>query len=135
MIIKELFDQITFEELYPQLKSYVKGLRCLRQWTYRINIHRFREAYDRLKLLKPNGKLDSFIEKIQQNGVVTHKEVEVICYHDSDKGNTDLSIDLEGSWEYNLFLELVLQKLRILLFAMSIHQNLHPSAQCSDGRR
>lgn len=88
-----------------------------------------------IKVTKTKWEIRQFLEKIQQNGVVTHKEVEVICYHDSDKGNTELSIDLEGSWEYNLFLELVLQKLRILLFAMSIHQNLHPSAQCSDGRR
>lgn len=45
-----------------------------------------------------------------QNGVAVHKEVEVICYDDSDKVNINLSFDLEGSWEYNLSLELVLPK-------------------------
>lgn len=96
-------------ELCPQLKSYVK--------TYDVfgndlveHLYLFREAYDRLRLLKPSGQLDSYIDKMQQNGVAVHKEVEVICYDDSDKGNIDLSFDLEGSWEYNLSLELVLPK-------------------------
>lgn len=109
MTIKELFNQVTFEELCPQLKSYVK--------TYDVfgndlvePLYLFREAYDRLRLLKPSGQLDSYIDKMQQNGVTVHKEVEVICYDDSDKGNIDLSFDLEGSWEYNLSLELVLPK-------------------------
>ncbi len=109
MTIKELFNQVTFEELCPQLKSYVK--------TYDVfgndlveHLYLFREAYDRLRLLKPSGQLDSYIDKMQQNGVTVHKEVEVICYDDSDKGNIDLSFDLEGSWEYNLSLELVLPK-------------------------
>ena len=109
MIIKELFNQVTFEELCPQLKAYVK--------TYDVfgndiveELYRFRGAYDRLKLLKPSGKLDSFIEKMQQDGVTVHKEVEVICYDDSDKDNFDLSFDLEGNWEYNLSLELVFPK-------------------------
>ncbi len=109
MTIKELFKQVSFEELCPQLKSYVK--------TYYVfgkdlveHLYLFREAYDRLRLLKPSGQLDSYIDKMQQNGVAVHKEVEVICYDDSGKGNINLSIDLEGSWEYNLSLELVLPK-------------------------
>ena len=109
MTIKELFKQVSFEELCPQLKSYVK--------TYYVfgkdlveHLYLFREAYDRLRLLKPSGQLDSYIYKMQQKGVAVHKEVEVICYDDSDKGNINLSIDLEGSWEYNLSLELVLPK-------------------------
>ena len=109
MTIKELFKQVSFEELCPQLKSYVK--------TYYVfgkdlveHLYLFREAYDRLRLLKPSGQLDSYIYKMQQKGVAVHKEVEVICYDDSDKGNNNLSIDLEGSWEYNLSLELVLPK-------------------------
>lgn len=109
MTIKELFKQVSFEELCPQLKSYVK--------TYYVfgkdlveHLYLFREAYDRLRLLKPSGQLDSYIYKMQQKGVAIHKEVEVICYDDSDKGNINLSIDLEGSWEYNLSLELVLPK-------------------------
>ena len=109
MTIKELFKQVSFEELCPQLKSYVK--------TYYVfgkdlveHLYLFREAYDRLRLLKPSGQLDSYIYKMQQKGVAVHKEVEVICYDDSDKGNINLSFDLEGSWEYNLSLELVLPK-------------------------
>lgn len=109
MTIKELFKQVSFEKLCPQLKSYVK--------TYYVfgkdlveHLYLFREAYDRLRLLKPSGQLDSYIYKMQQKGVAVHKEVEVICYDDSDKGNINLSIDLEGSWEYNLSLELVLPK-------------------------
>lgn len=109
MTIKELFKQVSFEELCPQLKSYVK--------TYYVfgkdlveHLYLFREAYDRLRLLKPSGQLDSYIYKMQQKGVAVHKEVEVICYDDSDKGNINLAIDLEGSWEYNLSLELVLPK-------------------------
>lgn len=109
MTIKELFKQVSFEELCPQLKSYVK--------TYDVfgndlveHLYLFREAYDRLRLLKPSGQLDSYIYKMQQKGVAVHKEVEVICYDDSDKGNINLSFDLEGSWEYNLSLELVLPK-------------------------
>ena len=109
MTIKELFKQVSFEELCPQLKSYVK--------TYYVfgkdlveHLYLFREAYDRLRLLKPSGQLDSYIYKMQQKGVAVHKEVEVICYDDSDKRNINLSIDLEGSWEYNLSLELVLPK-------------------------
>lgn len=109
MTIKELFKQVSFEELYPQLKSYVK--------TYYVfgkdlveHLYLFREAYDRLRLLKPSGQLDSYIYKMQHKGVAVHKEVEVICYDDSDKENINLSFDLEGSWEYNLSLELVLPK-------------------------
>lgn len=109
MTIKELFKQVSFEELCPQLKSYVK--------TYYVfgkdlveHLYLFREAYDRLRLLKPSGQLDSYIYKMQQKGVAVHKEVEVICYDDSDKGNINLSFDFEGSWEYNLSSELVLPK-------------------------
>lgn len=74
MTIKELFKQVSFEELCPQLKSYVK--------TYDVfgndlveHLYLFREAYDRLRLLKPSGQLDSYIDKMQQNGVAVHKEV------------------------------------------------------------
>ena len=109
MIIKELFNQVTFEELCPQLKSYVKTYDVFGNDLVK-HLYRFREAYDRLRLLKPSGQLDSYIYKMQQKGVAVHKEVEVICYDDSDKGNINLSFDLEGSWEYNLSLELVLPK-------------------------
>lgn len=116
MTIKELFKQVSFEELCPQLKSYVK--------TYYVfgkdlveHLYLFREAYDRLRLLKPSGQLDSYIDKMQQNGVAVRKEVEVICYDDSGKGNINLSIDLEGSWEYNLSLELVLPKAKTISLA------------------
>lgn len=50
MTIKELFDQITFEELYPHLRVLVQEYRkCFIEETYL-----FREAYDRLKLTKPH---------------------------------------------------------------------------------
>jgi hypothetical protein len=109
MIIKELFNQVTFEELCPQLKSYVKTYDVFGNDLVK-HLYRFREAYDRLRLLKPSGQLNSYIVKMLQNGVAVHKEVEVICYDDSDKVNINLSFDLEGSWEYNLSLELVLPK-------------------------
>lgn len=109
MTIKELFKQVSFEELCPQLKSYVKTYYVFSKDLVE-HLYLFREAYDRLRLLKPSGQLDSYIYKMQQKGVAVHKEVEVICYDDSDKGNINLSFNLEGSWEYNLSLELVLPK-------------------------
>lgn len=65
MIIKELFNQVTFEELCPQLKSYVKTYDVFGNDLVK-HLYRFREAYDRLRLLKPSGQLDSYIDKMLQ---------------------------------------------------------------------
>lgn len=79
MIVKELFNQVTFEELCPQLKFFVKSYDLFGDKLL-MSIYRFREAYDRLKLIEPDKRV--------------HEKIKVIVY-DNPSAHIDLSCDLE----------------------------------------
>lgn len=92
MIIKELFDKVTFEELFPHLKVLVQAYR-----KHLVDdIYLFRQAYDRLKLTEPDRGIK--------------QSVKVVCYGGTNVSNIDLSNDLEGIWRIPLAMELVIPK-------------------------